>query len=203
LERILGLVTQLRDDGIAIRHIDFGGGLGIAYDDTEVPLPQAYVEMIKDTLAGTGLEIIIEPGRAIVGNAGLLLTRVEYLKHNEQHHFAIVDAAMNDIIRPSLYAAWHQILPVREHAAGRSESYDIVGPVCETGDFFGKARRLTLQQGDLLAIGSAGAYGYSMSSNYNSRPRIGEVMLDGPNQHLIRRPESLQDLYQHEQLIPE
>ncbi len=203
LQRLLGLLAQLEEHAVHIRHIDIGGGLGIPYEAQEaVPDPADYAAMIIATLGERKLEIIMEPGRAIVGNAGLLLTRVEYLKHNQAHHFAIVDAAMNDLLRPSLYNAWHGILPVREQGDGREESYDIVGPVCETGDFLGKGRRLRLQPGSLLAVCSAGAYAYSMSSNYNSRPRVSEVLIDGAAHHLIRRQESLEDLFSHEQTLP-
>lgn len=204
LLRLLGLLERLEQNAIHIQHIDIGGGLGIPYDeDTRIPDPQAYVSMIMDTLENKELEIIMEPGRAIVGNAGVMLTRVEYLKHNQNHHFAIVDAAMNDLIRPSLYDAWHNILPVQLHGEGREETYDIVGPVCESGDFLGKDRLLNLKQGEVLAVCSAGAYAYTMSSNYNSRPRVNEVMVDGSAVHLIRRQETIDELFQHEQLIPE
>lgn len=203
LQRCLLLLDQLNQEKIDIHHIDIGGGLGIEYDDdTTVPSARDYAGMIMSTVSSHDLEIIMEPGRSIIGNAGYLLTRVEYLKHNQNHHFAIVDAAMNDLIRPSLYDAFHQILPVHENKTGRQESYDIVGPVCETGDFLGKNRTLSLQQGDLLLVCSAGAYGYTMSSNYNSRPRVNEVLIDDDGLHLIRAQESIEDLFRHEQLLP-
>jgi len=203
LARLLELLDTLEQLGIHIQHIDVGGGLGIPYLDTRVPAPGDYVSAIRTLFEKRNIEIIIEPGRAIVGNAGVMLTRVEYLKHNDGHHFAIVDAAMNDLIRPSLYDAWHAILPVSEASAGLTADYDVVGPVCETGDFLGRKRHLSLRQGDLLAVCSTGAYGYSMSSNYNSRPRASEVMVDGAQTWLVRRRETLEELFQHETLLPE
>lgn len=155
-----------------------------------------------ERLAGRDLKIIIEPGRAVAGNAGLLLTRVEYLKHSDTKDFAVVDTAMNDLVRPSLYQAWQEIIPVNRSANIEARTYDVVGPICETGDFIGKNRKLSIQEGDLLAVRSAGAYGFAMSSNYNSRPRAAEVMVDGDNQHLIRKRETLDSLYQGEQQLP-
>ncbi len=202
LERIMQLVDRLYDHGIALNHIDIGGGLGITYKDEKPPLPGDYAMPIMERLAGRDLKIIIEPGRAIVGNAGLLLTRVEYLKHHDAKDFAVVDAAMNDLMRPSLYSAWHDIIPLKRGDDSVARKYDVVGPICETGDFLGKGRKLNLQEGDLLAVRSAGAYGFTMSSNYNSRPRIAEVMVDGDEHQLIRERESIESLYRGEHLLP-
>lgn len=202
LERIMQLVERLYDHGIALNHIDIGGGLGITYKDEKPPLPGDYAMPIVECLAGRDLKIIIEPGRAIVGNAGLLLTRVEYLKHHDAKDFAVVDAAMNDLMRPSLYGAWHDIIPVKRGDDSVARKYDVVGPICETGDFLGRGRKLNLQEGDLLAVRSAGAYGFTMSSNYNSRPRIAEVMVDGDKHQLIRERESVASLYRGEHLLP-
>ncbi len=201
LERVLGLIDTLCERGIALRHLDLGGGLGISYRDETPPLPGDYAAPLLDRLAGRDLQVIIEPGRAIVGNAGVLLTRVEYLKHTAHKDFAVVDAAMNDLMRPTLYGAWMDIVPVVERR-GEARKYDIVGPICETGDFIGKERALALEEGDLLAVRSAGAYGFSMSSNYNARPRAAEVMVDGPRMHLVRARESFADLVAGEQLLP-
>lgn len=203
LSLILRLVDSLADKGIELEHIDIGGGLGICYANETPPTPADYAEAILDVLGDRRHEIIIEPGRAIVGNAGILLTRVEYLKHADDHNFAIVDAAMNDLMRPSLYGAWQAIDPIAPRPAPMAQMYDIVGPVCETGDFLGKQRLLALQQGDLLAVRSAGAYGFSMSSNYNSRPRAAEIMVDGDQLHIIRERETVSDLFASEQLLPE
>jgi len=194
LDRVLDLAVKLHDDGIKIRHLDLGGGLGIRYENEEPPLPSDYAKALLERLAATDFEVILEPGRAIMGNAGILLTRVEYLKHNDEHHFAIVDAAMNDNMRPALYNAWQEIVPVDKNQSGIRDNYDIVGPVCETADFLGKDRRLSLSPGDLLAMRSAGAYGFSMSSNYNSRPRSAEIMVDGKNITLVRPRETLEQL---------
>ncbi len=202
LERLLGLVEQLRGAGIALRHLDVGGGLGIRYRDEAPPLPADYARALLARLAGHGLKLIMEPGRAIVGNAGVLLTRVEYLKQGAEKDFAIVDAGMNDLLRPALYGAWQEIVPVVPHRDVESRRYDVVGPVCETGDFLGKDRELALREGDLLAVRSAGAYGFTMSSNYNSRPRAAEVMVDGEAMHLVRARERLSDLYAGESLLP-
>ena len=200
LDRVLHLAGQLREDGIAIHHLDIGGGLGIRYRDEQPPEPDEYAAALSERLRGTDYEILMEPGRAIVGNAGILLTRVEYLKSNRIKHFAIVDAAMNDLIRPALYEAWQAILPVQPSDQHPTRCYDIVGPVCETGDFLGKDRELALAEGDLLAVRSAGAYGFSMASNYNSRPRPAEVMVDGDQARLVRKREDLSDLYRGEYL---
>jgi diaminopimelate decarboxylase len=201
LDRVLRLAGQLREDGIAIHHLDIGGGLGIRYRDERPPEPDEYAAALSERLRGTDYEILMEPGRAIVGNAGILLTRVEYLKSNRIKHFAIVDAAMNDLIRPALYEAWQAILPVQPSDRHPTRSYDIVGPVCETGDFLGKDRELAIAEGDLLAVRSAGAYGFSMASNYNSRPRPAEVLVDGDQARLVRKREDLADLYRGEFLL--
>ena len=203
IDRILLIVDRLESEGIHIRHLDIGGGLGIRYQEETPPEPSEYAAMLTQRLAGRDIEIFIEPGRAIVGNAGVLVTRVEYLKSNGNRKFAIVDAAMNDLIRPSLYQAWQAILPVTPRTEGVPDSYDVVGPVCETGDFLGKNRELVIQQGDLLAVRSAGAYGFCMSSNYNSRPRAAEILVDDHRTHLIRKRESIAQLFENETLIPD
>lgn len=202
LERILVLVDQLAAEGIRIHHLDLGGGLGIKYRDDQVqPTVAAYLNPLLDKLQGRGLQVVLEPGRRLVGNAGLLLTRVEFLKHGEAKDFAIIDAAMNDLMRPALYEAWHDILPVIPRA-GETRDYDVVGPVCETGDFLGQARPLNVAPGDLLAVMSAGAYGMAMASNYNTRPRAVELMVDGDQVHVIRQRETVEQLYAGEQVLP-
>lgn len=202
LERILALIDQLSAEGIVIHHLDLGGGLGIKYKADQVqPTVAAYLTPLLDKLVGRNLKVVLEPGRRLVGNAGLLLTQVEYLKPGEGKSFAIIDAAMNDLMRPALYEAWHDILPVAPRA-GETRAYDVVGPVCETGDFLGQARPLCIQPGDLLAVMSAGAYGMAMSSNYNTRPRAVEVMVDGDQVHQIRRRETVAELYAGEQVLP-
>lgn len=201
LERILPLVDTLKREGIHLHHIDLGGGLGIYYHEGQTePLVADYLRPLLDRLTGRGLRVLLEPGRRLVGNAGVLLTKVEFLKHGEDKHFAIVDAAMNDLARPALYEAWHDIVPVAPHN-GEARTYDIVGPVCETGDFLGQARPLALQQGDLLAVLSAGAYGMVMSSNYNTRPRAAEVLVDGAQTHLVRARETVESLYAGESTL--
>ena len=202
LDRVLHLVQQLKSEGIELEHLDLGGGLGVRYIDEEPPEPRDYAQALASRLDGLPYEILIEPGRAIVGNAGVLLTRIEYLKASPHKHFAIVDAAMNDLMRPALYQANQAIVPVNRAAGTHEAVYDIVGPVCETADFLGKNRRLRLDSGDLLAVRTSGAYGFVMSSNYNSRPRAAEVMVDGSHCHLIRRRESLSDLWALESLLP-
>ncbi|PKO51929.1 MAG: diaminopimelate decarboxylase [Betaproteobacteria bacterium HGW-Betaproteobacteria-2] len=199
-DRVLALVDQLEAAGIHIQHIDAGGGIGICYQDETPPDFSDYAQAMLQKLGNRKVKLVFEPGRALVGNAGLLLTKVEYLKHTEAKNFAIVDAAMNDLMRPALYDAYHDILPV---TAGEDEAqtYEIVGPVCESGDFLGHDRKLALLQGDLLAIMSAGAYGMSMSSNYNTRPRAAEVMVDGDQHHLIRQRESIEQLYALESVL--
>ncbi len=201
LDQVSGLVARLASLGIALRHIDVGGGLGIRYRDESPPTPEAYGQAIVNRLAGTSLSIVTEPGRAIVGPNGVLLTRVEYLKDAETRHFAIVDAAMNDLVRPALYTAWHDIVPVVP-STERERSYEIAGPVCESGDFLGSGRLLGLSPGDLLAVCSAGAYGFSMASTYNARPLPAEVLVDGERVHLIRRRGTVQDLMSGERIPP-
>lgn len=203
LDRLLLLIDALAEDGIHLRHVDVGGGLGVRYDSETPPQPAEYAAALLAKLAGRPeLELVFEPGRAIVANAGVMLTRVEYLKASADRHFAIVDAGMNDLLRPALYQAWMQILPADRALVRPSTCYDVVGPVCETSDFLGKQRELAIAQGDLLVVRSAGAYGFSMSSNYNSRPRAAEVLVDGTEFHLIRERETLSDLWRGEHLLP-
>ncbi|MEA3302410.1 MAG: diaminopimelate decarboxylase [Pseudomonadota bacterium] len=202
LERVLTLIDTLAKEGINIRHIDLGGGLGVPYNDEQPPHPQEYAKAIRTRLDKLDLEIIMEPGRAVAANAGVLLTKVEYLKPTQEKDFAIVDAAMNDLLRPALYQAEQQIIPLDRSSQGRDGVYDIVGPVCETSDFLGKDRELSLRAGDLLAVRSCGAYGFTMSSNYNSRPRAAEVMVDGGEFHLIRERETVASLFAGEKLLP-
>jgi diaminopimelate decarboxylase len=201
LQKILGLVDRLAKEGIELEHLDLGGGLGIRYQSEQPPPPDHYIAAVLDVLRGRRERILLEPGRALVGNAGVLLTRVEYLKHGTERNFAVVDAGMNDLLRPALYDAWHDIRPVR-NSARAAHRYEVVGPVCESADFLGHDRSLAIAAGDLLAVMSAGAYGMSMSSNYNSRPRAAEVMVDGAEVHLVRSRESLQDLMALERLLP-
>ena len=181
---------------------DLGGGLGIQYNDETPPLPAEYARAVSEKLKGRNLEILIEPGRAIAGNAGILITQVEFLKNNDEKHFAIVDAAMNDLMRPSLYSAWQEIIPVTIKEEGETACYDIVGPICETGDFLGKDRELNIAAGDLLAVRSSGAYGFTMSSNYNTRPRVAEIMVDGDKIHVVRERETIESLYANEHVLP-
>ena len=201
LDRLLALVDSLARDGIRLTHLNLGGGLGIRYRDESPPQPGELAMAIVDRLAGRDLVLVLEPGRSIVGNAGVLLTRVEYLKRNGEKRFAVVDAAMNDLIRPALYDAWHDIVAVKPRE-GVPKPYEIVGPVCETGDFLGHERRLALEPGDLLAVRSAGAYASVMSSNYNSRPRAAEVMVDGDRYHVVRVRERARDLFAGESMLP-
>ena len=202
LERVLSLVEKLESSGINIHHLDLGGGLGVRYDDETPPEPAEYAQAIDERLGDVPYEILIEPGRAIAANAGILVTRVEYLKANEERHFAVVDVAMNDLIRPSLYQAWQEIIPVDSNAKGITAEYDLVGPICETGDFVGKERHLSLQPGQLLAIRSSGAYGFTMASNYNTRPRVAEIMVDGAQTHLVRQRETIESLFAGESVLP-
>lgn len=202
LDRVLLLVDQLAEKNIHLSHIDVGGGLGVCYDDEQPPHPNEYAKAIAEKLEGRDITLIYEPGRAIMANAGILVTEVEFLKTNQGRHFAIVDGAMNDLIRPSLYQAWQNIIPVVEKKNITSQKYDIVGPVCETGDFLGKERELAIEAGDWLAVRSAGAYGFTMSSNYNSRPRAEEVMVDGDTSYVIRQRETIESLWQGEHLLP-
>jgi len=202
LDRVLKIIETLKSEGIVLQHLDLGGGLGICYDQEKPPEPAEYVAAILQRLGDNDLEILLEPGRAIAGNAGVLVTKVEYLKPTEHKNFAIVDAAMNDLVRPSLYSSWQAIIPVQLGSSVEELEWDIVGPVCETGDFLGKERSLSLTQGDLLAVRSSGAYGFTMSSNYNSRPKVAEVMVDGDQMHLIREREQVSQLWLGEQLLP-
>ncbi len=199
LDRVLELLGRIEAQGIIVHHLDLGGGLGVRYRDEHPPSPERYMRPIMARLANSNKEILIEPGRAIAANAGLLLTRVQYLKESAHRNFAIVDAAMNDLIRPALYGAWQDIVPLRKRP-NAVKVYDIVGPVCETGDFLGKDRRLSLAAGDLLAVRSAGAYGFTMSSNYNSRPRAAEILVDGAKAHVVRHRETVDSLFANEAL---
>ncbi|WP_109428292.1 diaminopimelate decarboxylase [Aggregatibacter kilianii] len=203
VDRLIVLMEQLKQDGITLKHLDLGGGLGVTYTDETPPHPTEYAKALWEKLSAfSELEIIVEPGRAITANAGILVTKVEYLKSNESRNFAIVDAGMNDMIRPALYQAYMNILEIDRTLAREEKMYDVVGPICETSDFLGKQRKLAIAQGDYLAQRSAGAYGASMSSNYNSRPRTAEVMVDGDKAYLIRRREALNELWQLESLLP-
>ena len=202
LQRVLTLIDRLTELGIHLRHLDIGGGLGIIYKEELPPTPGEYAKALTSLLIDRKLEVLMEPGRAIVGNAGVLLTRVEYLKTTEDRQFAIVDAGMNDLLRPALYQSWQAIQAVKINHNITHQKYDIVGPVCETGDFLGKGRVLAIQENDLLAVKSAGAYGFTMSSNYNSRPRAAEIMIDGGNMHCIRERETLTSLFAGEQVLP-
>ncbi|MCF6256916.1 MAG: diaminopimelate decarboxylase [Gammaproteobacteria bacterium] len=204
LDRVLLLIDNLAAQGIKLRHIDMGGGLGITYRDEMPPSPADYAAAILTPLKERGLEIVLEPGRAIAGNAGILLTQVEYIKPGEAKSFAIVDAAMNDLLRPALYGAWQDIIPLEPRDNdSHADVYDVVGPICETGDFLGKERQLTIEAGDVLAVCSAGAYGFGMSSNYNSRPRVAEVMVDGDQYTVVRKRETLENLWQGETTLPD
>ena len=203
VDRLIVLMEQLKQDGIRLKHLDLGGGLGVTYTDETPPHPTEYAKALWEKLSAfRELEIIVEPGRAITANAGILVTKVEYLKSNESRNFAIVDAGMNDMIRPALYQAYMNILEIDRTLVREEKIYDVVGPICETSDFLGKQRKLAIAEGDYLAQRSAGAYGASMSSNYNSRPRTAEVMVDGDKAYLIRRREALNELWQLESLLP-
>jgi len=202
LQRVLGLVDALRATGIELKHIDIGGGLGVRYRDEIPPTPAEYAHQLLAQLASRNLKVLCEPGRAISANAGIMITRVEYLKDNGDRHFALVDAGMNDQIRPSLYDAWMKLEPVSVRSDVGTAVYDVVGPVCETGDFLGKERELTIAAGDLLVLRDAGAYGFVMASNYNSRGRPAEVIVDGDMAHLVRQREGFDDLIRGEQLLP-
>jgi len=203
LDRLLVLIDRLAEHGITIRHLDLGGGLGVRYDDETPPEPGDYASLVLERLGDRDLTLIMEPGRSIAANAGILLTRVEYLKPTEAKNFAIVDAAMNDLLRPSLYSAWQAIIPAEQPSPEAEKlNYDLVGPICETGDFIGKDRDLALEQGDLLAVRSAGAYGFAMSSNYNSRNRAAEVMVFGEESFLVRQRETFEQQIAGESVIP-
>ncbi|CAB3665898.1 diaminopimelate decarboxylase [Achromobacter aegrifaciens] len=204
LEKLLDLIEKLDQAGIRIVHLDLGGGLGIRYTDEIPPSPQALLDRVFERLNARGfghLHLVLEPGRSLVGNAGVLLTRVQYLKHSEARNFAIVDAAMNDLLRPALYEAFHGVRPVHPRA-GDETLYDIVGPVCESADWLARQRKLALQQGDLLAVESAGAYSMAMASNYNARPRAAEAMVDGDKHYVVRQRETLDDLLKGESTLP-
>lgn len=202
-DRLLALIDDLKAQGINIAHLDVGGGLGVVYRDELPPQPSDYAKALLGRLDNhQDLELIFEPGRAIAANAGVLLTKVEFLKHTEHKNFAIIDAAMNDLMRPALYQAWQNIVPVKPRE-GEAVTYDLVGPICETGDFLGKDRALVLKENDLLAVRSAGAYGFVMSSNYNTRARVAEVMVDGDKLHLVRQREELSSLWALENILPE
>jgi diaminopimelate decarboxylase len=198
--RVLALADELAAMGISLHHIDLGGGLGVRYRDESPPSFADYGAMLRECMHGRSETLLVEPGRALVGEAGVLLTRVEYLKRGADRNFAIVDAAMNDLMRPALYDAWHEVREVRAPSGAR-ERYDIVGPVCESGDFIARDRMLSLQEGALLAVMTAGAYGMSMSSNYNTRPRAAEVMVDGSHASLVRERESVGDLFRLERML--
>ncbi len=201
LDRLLVLIDRLAARGIQIQHLDLGGGLGVRYRDEEPPVAGDYIRAVRERLVGRDVALVFEPGRYIVANAGVLLTRVEYLKHTEHKDFAVIDAAMNDLIRPALYEAWMDIVPLKPRD-GVARRYDLVGPICETGDFLGKDRALVLAEGDVLAVCSAGAYGFVMSSNYNTRGRAAEVMVEGEAVHQVRRRETLAELFAGESLLP-
>jgi len=201
IEKVLVLVDALAQEGIHLEHLDLGGGLGIRYHDETPPEIADYANALLDALKGRTEKLIIEPGRVLVGNAGVLLTQVEYLKHGEEKNFAIVDAAMNDLMRPSLYDAYHEILPIKQENI-EAKTYEVVGPICETGDFLGHNRNLAITPQSLLAVLSAGAYGMTMSSNYNTRPRVAEVMVDGDSTHLIREREQIKQLFSGEKTLP-
>ncbi|MFZ7224139.1 diaminopimelate decarboxylase [Avibacterium avium] len=202
-DRLIVLMQQLAQDGIELKHLDLGGGLGVTYKDENAPHPSEYAKALLEKLKDyPNLEIILEPGRAITANAGILLTKVEYLKSNESRNFAIVDTGMNDMIRPALYQAYMKIIEVDRSLPRETKVYDVVGPICETSDFLGKQRELAIAQGDLIAQRSAGAYGASMASTYNSRPRAIEVMVDGDQAHLIKRRETYPELWQLESVLP-
>jgi len=203
LEKIADLVQRLERDGTELKHVDVGGGVGIRYQSETPPDIAAYAKVVLEAFRNDRHKLLFEPGRVLAGNAGVLLTRIEYLKQGEDRSFAIVDAAMNDLVRPALYDAWHDVLAVTEETGGApADIYDIVGPVCETGDFLARARRLAAREGDLLAIMSAGAYGMSMASNYNTRPRAAEVMVDGDVFHVVREREVIGDLIGRERRLP-
>lgn len=203
LQNILSLIDALSDHSILIKKLSMGGGLGVRYHEETPPNPKDYISALLKALGNRKIEMILEPGRAIVATAGILITRVEYLKTNADKNFAVVDAAMNDLIRPALYSAWQTIEPVIQSNNRPPQNYDVVGPVCETADFLGKDRSLTLQTGDLLAIRDAGAYGFVMSSNYNARPRVAEVMVDGDKSYLVRKRETIESLFENESLLPD
>lgn len=203
LDRLLALIDQLAAQGVVIRHLDLGGGLGVCYTDETPPTPASYINAVIERLGDRDLKLVFEPGRSIAANAGVLLTQVEFLKENGDKNFAIIDAAMNDLIRPALYSAYQEIIPVHENHDSEVKEWDLVGPICETGDFLGKDRALALQPGQLLAVCSAGAYGFVMASNYNTRPRVAEVMVDDNRFQIVRARETFADLIRGEQILAE
>ena len=201
LDRVLLLIDNLKEKGIELEHIDLGGGLGVTYDDEVPPTPKELIDALEPKLAGRNLKMIFEPGRSIAANAGVFITQVEFLKSNGEKNFAIIDGGMNDLIRPALYSAWQNIVEVQPRTNTEKKAYDVVGPVCETGDFLGKDRELAIVSGDLLAVKSSGAYGFVMASNYNTRNKPAEVMVDGDKSYLIRRRETVADQLSLEALI--
>ena len=202
IDRILEMVNKLDEEGIKISHFDMGGGLGVPYGKEEPPHPSELIALVREKFTGREMEIVVEPGRSIAANAGIFVTRIEYLKKSEQKNFAIVDGAMNDLIRPALYGAWQEIVPV-EKTSKAAAVYDVVGPVCESSDFLGKDRELNIAAGDLLAVRSAGAYGFVMSSNYNTRPRVAEIMIDCSDSYLVRERETVAELFANEYMLPD
>lgn len=203
LDRLLALIDLLAEQGITIRHLDLGGGLGVCYTDETPPTPATYIDALTERLGDRDVKLVFEPGRSIAANSGVLLTQVEFLKENGDKNFAIIDAAMNDLIRPSLYSAYQEIIPLFEQSAAEVKTWDLVGPICETGDFLGKDRQLALSAGDRLAVCSAGAYGFVMASNYNTRPRVAEVMVDDDRFQVVRERETFEDLVRGEHLLTE
>ena len=202
IDRILEMVDELDEEGIKISHFDMGGGLGVSYGQEIPPHPSELIALVQEKFTDREMEIVVEPGRSIAANAGIFVTRIEYLKNNEHKNFAIVDGAMNDLIRPALYSAWQEIIPV-EKSSEAAAVYDVVGPVCESADFLGKDRELNIAAGDLLAVRSAGAYGFVMSSNYNTRPRVAEIMVDCSNSYLVREREIVAELFANENMLPD
>jgi diaminopimelate decarboxylase len=201
IDRLLAMVDRLSEDGINLSHFDMGGGLGVSYGAESPPLPSELIEAVKGRFSDRSLTLMVEPGRSIAANAGIFVTRVEYIKNTEHKNFAIVDGAMNDLLRPALYSAWQEIIPVNKRR-GDALNFDVVGPICESADFLGKDRELVVAADDLLAVRSAGAYGFVMSSNYNTRPRVAEIMVDGDVAHVVRRREVLADLLDLESCLP-
>jgi diaminopimelate decarboxylase len=202
LDRLLVMIERLKTQGVNIHHIDLGGGLGVRYNEENPPLPSDYTARLMQDERIKNYEILMEPGRAIIANAGVLVTEVEYLKLSDYKNFAVIDAAMNDLIRPALYQSWMKIIPVMENPERETRTYDVVGPVCETSDFLGKGRDLAIQAGDLLVVRTAGAYGFTMASNYNTRTRAAEIMVDGHKTYVIRERETLPELYANEKVLP-
>ena len=202
IDRILEMVDELDEEGIKISHFDMGGGLGVSYGQEIPPHPSELIALVQEKFTDREMEIVVEPGRSIAANAGIFVTRIEYLKNNEHKKFAIVDGAMNDLIRPALYSAWQEIIPV-EKSSEAAAIYDVVGPICESSDFLGKDRELSIAAGDLLAVRSAGAYGFVMSSNYNTRPRVAEIMVDCSNSYLVRERETVAELFANENMLPD